>query len=681
MWSRYTFQNLRAISPDVPVYCVHPRHETVHGERAHRSISAIGEPVDLAYVMVPTAEVVPVLTEAADAGVRSAVVLTAGFAEAGDGGQALQDQLVRLATERELTVLGPNGNGFINATAGLAPYGLPVATPLQRGPLGVVLQSGGLASVVLAMANARSLGVSHLVATGNEAMVTATDVLAYLVEDEATTAIAAFLESIRDVARFRELAERALAAGKPIVVLKVGRTAAGEQAALAHTGAVAGDDAVVRAALRQLGVVQVDSLEDLLTTAGLLAASRRQLGRRLAAITASGGACDLIADRATDEGLAMPEFPEPVMAGLTRLLPTFSHPHNPLDVTGYVVVDPTISHGALATVVEHAEGAYDTILYQLTMPALPPPDPAPVEARFAAVAETVARSPVPIVLQMSSSNDVSPYARSLLERHGLHVVNGIEHGMTAVGRAVDWHERRARILARPPVAARPAAPGIAATRRVLAEEEARRLLEAGGVPVIPTRLATTADEAVAAADALGYPAVVKIASADVTHKSDVGGVELDLRGPREVAAAFERVTASVARAVPDARLDGVLVSPLRTGGVELLVSVRRDQAWGAVLAVGLGGLWVEVLADVSLRLLPVTAGDVVAALGELRGAALLRGARNRAPVAVEQVADAVVAIARVAEGLGPALDTLEVNPLWASGDAVEVLDALVLWNT
>jgi acyl-CoA synthetase (NDP forming) len=427
-------------------------------------------------------------------------------------------------------------------------------------------------------------------------------------------------------------------------------------------------------------VIQVTSLEDMLVTSGLLAYQRRPLGRRLAAVTASGGACDLIADRATDEGISLPAFPEATSAGLAEVLPAFSNPRNPLDVTGYVVVDSTISQRSLRVVVEGAVGTFDTIVYQATVPQNAPPDPALVLERFRAVKAMVDTSPVPIVLQSAAAADISPYARSVLDEVGLHVVNGIEHGMTAIGNAIDWHERRARLLARrtefPPTPTLPRGGG----GREGSEKAVRELLEAGGVPVVPARLVTTAEDAAAAARDLGLPAVLKIASPDVTHKTEAGGVALDLRTPEDVAAAFDAVTASVRRAAPGARLDGALVSPMRTGGVELLVGVRRDPAWGPVLAVGLGGIWVEVLEDTALRLLPATVDDVEEALGELRGAALLRGARGRQPVPVRRVAEVAVAIGRAAEGLGEELDTLEVNPLWAAGDHVEVLDALVVWR-
>jgi acetate---CoA ligase (ADP-forming) len=682
-WSRFTFENLRAFSPHVPVYCVHPRHDVVHGEPAHRSIAGIGRPVDLAYVMVPTSEVLPVLEEAADAGVRNAVILTAGFGEAGAAGRALEERVVAMARERAMLLLGPNGNGFVNAADQLVPYGLTVAAPLRSGPLGIVLQSGGLASFVQQMASNRGIGISRMVSTGNEAMITATDVLAYLVADERTTAIAAFLESIREPERFREVAAAALEAGKAIVVLSVGRSAAGREAALAHTGAVAGDQAVARAALRQLGVVEVRSLEDLLITSGLLAHQRAPLGRRVAAVTPSGGACDLIADRATDEGMTLPAFPEATASRLADLLPSFSNPRNPLDVTGYVVVDPTISYRALEVVADGAPGTFDTIVHQVTLPQEPLPDPSPVVGRYRAVAATVRRSAVPVVLLSSVASDLSPYARSLLHELDLHVLNGIEHGMTAIGNTIDWHERRARLLARllarRGAAAAPAA-AVGGGGRPASELELRAVLEAGGVPVVPARLATTAEEAVAAAAELGLPVVLKVVSPDIAHKTEVGGVALDLRGPGDVSAAFAAVTESVRRAAPAARVDGVLLSPMRAGGTELLASVHRDRDWGPVLVVGLGGVWIEILHDVSLRLLPVTVEEVEEALGELRGAAVLRGARGRRPVSVRRVAEVALALAAVADRLGEDLDTLEVNPLWADGDRVEVLDALAVWR-
>ena len=676
-WSISTFSNWRSHSEGRPVYLVHPHHETVHGQRAYPSLSAIEDPVDLAFVMVPTAQVLPVLTEAAALGIRNAVILTAGFAEMGTEGRALEARLVELAYEHEMVLLGPNGNGFINASGRRAPYGLPITPPLVAGPVGVVLQSGGLASGVLAMAQARGIGVSHVVSMGNEAMLSATDVMNYLVAHEETRCIAVFLESVRRPDDFRMVAEAALDAGKPIVAFKVGRSAAGQEAALAHTGAVVGDAAVVRAALGGLGVVQVDSLEDLLTTAGFLGKTRARLGRRVGVVASSGGACDIIADRATDEGIELPDFPERTLAALREFLPAYSNPHNPLDVTGYVVVDPTLSLRALEIVLEEAAGHFDAVLYQTAVPKVAPPDPEPLLARYGMMAATLEKAPVPVILQSSSTGDMSGFPTMVMQRYGFHLLDGIEHGMSALGQVLWWQEARDLLIGRP--RPRPAPPvRVRDARGAWGEGRTRALLAAHGVPVVPTSTANSPAAAAAAAAVVGWPVVLKVASDSLLHKTDIGGVALDLRTPQEVEQAAERLL----RVAADhgVAADGVQVAPMRTDGVELLASVKRDPAWGPVLAVGLGGIWVEVLADTALRLLPVAAPDVEAMLDELRGAKLLAGIRGQRPVNRAALVSAILAVARLGEALGDALDTLEINPMWAGPTGAEALDALVVWS-
>lgn len=674
-WSWSAFHNWRTYS-EGPCYLVHPRHQKVHGEPAFPSLSAIGESVDIAYVMVPTDQVLPVMEEAASIGIRNAVILTAGFGETGPEGAALEAKLVELAEAEGMLFLGPNGNGFVNAARGRTPYGLPIAPPLRRGPVGIVLQSGGLASVVLGMAQARGVGTTMVVSTGNEAMVGATDVIDYLAAQEETRAIAVFLESIRQPEHFKEVATAALEAGKAIVALKAGRSAAGSRAALAHTGAVAGDAAVVQAVLDSLDVVRVTSLEDLLTTAGLLGYQPRRLGRRLAVVAVSGGACDILADRASDEGLELPEYPPATLAALEELLPPYSNPHNPLDVTGYVVVDANISARSLEAVVASPAGHFDEVLYQTTIPQAAPPDPAPLMARYAALAELVARSPLPVLLQ-SSGPAGGGFADEVLDRFGFFVLDGIEHGMSALGSAVRWQERREALLSRPRPAPAPRLEPPPGATGTFGEARARALLAAHGVPVVPTVIVHNVGEALSAARTFGGPVALKVAADTLLHKSDLGGVELDLRTEEEIEEAAERLLAiAETHHVGD---EGLQVAPMRRGGVELLASVRCDPAWGPILVVGLGGVWVEVLGETSLLPLPSGRVEIEDALRSLRGYQLLEGGRGRPGVDMEALIDSLTGIARLGEGLGDALDTLEVNPLWAGPSSCEALDALVVW--
>ena len=678
-WSVWTHANLRQYSPAVTVHVVHPHHDEVHGQQVLSSLKSLDEPVDLAYVMVPTSAVLEVMNEVADAGITNVVILTAGFGETGPDGAELESRLVDLAHTRGLTVLGPNGNGFINAAGGVTPYSLLIAPPLEVGPVGIVLQSGGLASGVLAGAQARGVGLSLLVSTGNEALTSASDIMRYLIEDDQTKVIAAFLESVRQPDEFREVAELALQAGKPIVALKTGRTEAGAKAALAHTGALAGDDRVVDSAFRQMGVVRVNTLEELLATAGYLGHHPTIRGRRIAAITPSGGACDLLADLATEEQLEFPEFPPHTLAALGRLLPSFSNPQNPLDVTGYVVMDPTITLQSLEIVGRDVAGTYDMVLYTATIPRSEAPSAVPVEARMDALAAAGKALAVPLVLHSVMSVDVTPYQRKLRGDRGLYLLSGIEPAMRAIGHGARYHDRRDRWLEVGPPTIAPTIEVPAGARGAWPEHLVRGLLEAHGIPVAPARLATSAREAKAFAEELGEPVALKVASSALAHKSDIGGVALSV-DVDQVMDTFDHLKNRLAVALPGATFDGVLVGPMRTGGVELLVGVVTDPTWGKVLSLGLGGVWVEVLGDVALRVLPVGPEEIATMLAELRGAAVLKGARGTRPVDMDRLVSVVYQIAQLAEGLGEALDALEVNPLRVDGECVEVLDALALWR-
>jgi acyl-CoA synthetase (NDP forming) len=673
-WSVYTYANLRRYSPEVDVHLVHPRAETVHGKTAVRAVSDIVVTpggVDLAYVMVPTSAVLGVVQEAAAAGIGNLVILTAGFGEAGEAGAELSARLEELAGEHDLMILGPNGNGFINVAGRVAPYGLPIAPPLVAGPVGIVLQSGGLAAAVLAGAQAKGVGLSLMVSTGNETVISATDIIRYLVHDDQTRVIAAFLESIRDPEDFRDVAGQALSVGKPIVAVKVGRSEQGARTALAHTGALAGDDRVIAAAFRQLGVVRVDSLEDLLATSGYLGYHPDVKGRRIAAVTPSGGACDLLADRAADEGLELPEFPPATTKALTEFLPPFSNPRNPLDVTGYIVVDPRLSLRALDIVARDAADHYDMILYSAGLPRIEPTDLGPIEKRLDALASARRRIPVPVLLQTSIASDLPAYAQKLFQERGMYLLDGIELGTRAIGHGARYHEHRHRYLSKGQIAAAPMTRPPAGASGVWPEYKVRGLLEAHGIPTAPAGLAVTRDEAAQLAALYGGQLAMKIAAPGLAHKTDVGGVRLDVE-PSRAGAVFDQMMGSSPAA------DGVLVGPMRTGGVELLVGVVTDPAWGPVLSVGLGGVWVEVLEDVALRLLPVDQAEVVSMLAELKAAPLLHGARGTRPVDLDRLAEVIVAVSRLAERLP--LDTLEINPLRADGAEIEVLDALVIWD-
>ncbi|HET9896865.1 MAG TPA: acetate--CoA ligase family protein [Streptosporangiaceae bacterium] len=675
-WARFLLASATTAGFSGPLIPVHRRHKTVFGRPAAASLREVGEQVDLAFIMVPLEAVEEVLEDAAAAGIRGAVVLASGYREVGEDGTALQDRLLAKAAGHGITLLGPNCLGFLNAHARTAPFALTIPPPLVAGPVGVALQSGALASVLLSFARAHAIGVSTLTSLGNEAMIATADVVDYLVEDDHTKVICLFLEAISDPFAFAAAARRADQAGKPIVALKAGASQAGIAAALAHTGSIAGDDAVVDAALRQLNVIRVGSIEELLTTSAVLGYTRWPRGRRMGAVTTSGGACDLIADRASGEGIEIPAFAEQTAIGIAEHLPPFAEARNPLDVTGYFLANQrtsllTPADSALDLAVD--DPGLDFVLFSgLNLPDARPPDAmaSALEARAAWLAERIASAPIPVIPIASTCVNLSDYGREVLAAHGLHLLGGIDLGVRAIGNALRWLDGRGRTgLALSSV---PASPVQAAG--TWGEDDSRALLAAFGVPLVPSVRVNAVEAAICAASRFGFPVAVKISSSAIAHKSDLGAVALGLDDAAGVAAAYEKVV----RAAGEHPIDGVAVAPMRTGGVELLAGVTVDATFGPVLAVGLGGVWVEVLRDVSLRVLPVDRAEVLRMLGELRGLQLLTGARGSAAADLDALAGVIAAVGDAALSLRDSLVSLEVNPLWVKGRQIEALDVLVI---
>ncbi len=698
-WSWSTYGNLKLHEFGGPVYLVNPRGIPVHGEQSYARVADLPERVDLAFVMVPTTAILSVLEEVADAGIPSVVVLTSGFGEVGEEGAALERQVVELARSRGLTILGPNGNGYINAAAGIMPYGLIIDKPLLRGPVGVVLQSGALASAVLGFATSRNIGTSLLVSMGNESMLSMTDVMRYLIDDDATKVIALFIESVRKPDEFLALAREALAAGKPIVAIKVGRSQAGARVARAHTGSLVGDDAVVDAVFRRSGVIRVEALEDLVITAGLLADVLTRTGgplpgKRFGFVTASGGASEIIADRSEDEDIEIPEFTPETVERLRQVIPEFGAAQNPVDVTGYILVNRDLLRNALLAVQD--DPGLDALVLVTDLPrSAPPGEVAPVIEMYRQTVELLNNSSKPVVVMGTTLTDITAFGRDVATQTGYpNVLGGIDHGLTALGRAVRWSEqyRAAQAgqagrqamggqatgepltVAKPvPELVVPEDPGASWT-----EHRAAAFLAQHGVPVVPSTLVTSAEAAVEAAAAGGYPVVVKLAADGIEHKSDIGGVKIGLDSADAVRAAYADVVSAGQQA--GAEVQGALVQPMRSGGIELLVGIVTDPAWGQVLAVGFGGVWVEILRDTALSVLPVDRDQVLASLRSLRGARLFDGPRGTEKADTDAVADAIVAVAALAQQLGDRLEALEINPLLVKGSQVEALDALITWR-
>jgi acetate---CoA ligase (ADP-forming) len=654
------------------LFAVNRTGDPAHGLPASTTCAGIGEPVDAAVLLTPARAVSEVLADVAAAGVRTAVVLSGGWAETGPDGAAAQRAVADEARRHGITLVGPNCLGFLNVAARTGAWIASVPPNLQAGPVAIVSQSGGIGNALMDLAAEYGVGLSHVVTTGNEAMLSTTDVLEHLVEDPGTRSIAVFAEAIAEPDRFLAAAARAREQGKAVVMLKAGRSELSARNAMSHTGSLVGDDRVVDAALRQAAVIRVRSLEELTITAAVTAHAGPLRSPGVAVVSISGGSVDVVADEATRLGLRLPEFGDSLTDEIRAALPGFATVQNPLDLTGGSVGD---QFERVLKAVDR-QGDFGAVAVLCNVPAYDSCKNPTIDRLLDTIGRGLASITVPGFLLAQTVAHQNPVGRSSAEAAGVRALPGLAIGVTAMAYLSAWSAK----LARGGTGHRPAQPEPVRSGQVddaMSEWSARQLLEDAGVRFVPAVLAHTADEACAAAARFGQPVAIKLVSPDVAHKSDVGAVRLAVLGEAAVRRAYDEVIANATAHVAGLHVEGVQVAPMRRGGVELLVGVSRDPQWGPVLAVGLGGLFVEVLRDVALRLLPVSIVDIEEMLDELRGAKVLDGVRGEPGVDRAALLAAVASIADVAWRLGPDLKTLEVNPLRADHRGAEALDALV----
>lgn len=656
---------LRQLGYEGAVYPVNPSRSTVRGLPCYPSVAALPGPVDLCVLAVAAGHVEQSLLDCAAAGIRSVIVFASGFAEVGGEGRERQDRLRQIAAEHDIALMGPNCLGFVNFGSGAA---ATFTTALERRPLppgriAFVSQSGAVGAFVVGLAADQHAGLSYFVTTGNEAALGFADYAAALLDDPGTAVIAGYLEGI-DGRQLTGLARRALAAGKPLVLMKVGTSTAGAAASAAHTGKLVGSDGVYSAAFRQYGITRAESVEQLLDFSTVLAAGHRPAGRRAGVVSISGGAAILMADWCERLGLDMARFSEATSARLRASLPWFGSSGNPVDTTGRPLWDEGMLGETLAAVA--ADPDVDVVLCHVGLA----PD---TTARIAAEIEQAARGTgKPVLVTWLPEQDSAP--QQGLRDAGIPLFTDPVRMTRAAAVLVEYAQaarRQAgtaeRTAGRPPATAGPPA------GKIVTEQDAAQWLREEGLTVPRSAVAATRDEAVAAARAIGYPVCAKLLSPDVPHRSDVGGIRLDLRSDQDVAAAFT----AVAAAVPGARFDGVLIAEQLAGGLELIVSGFRDPDFGPCVLCGIGGVLAEVLDDTVIRLAPVTADGAREMLASLRGAALLAGPRGSEPA---DVTAAAAAIARVSEliAVSPAdVTAIEVNPLVVYRSGAVVLDALI----
>ena len=625
---------------------------------------------DIAVFMIPGDGIMEKVEEVAEAGIRFAIVLASGFGELGSEGKAKQDALLAKMHEHGIRMMGPNCLGFINYLDRTAACTMKSQVPLRIGNLAIVSQSGAIASGMARFAHQQGIGLSHIVATGNEADIDFTEIAPQIIADDRVGAICFFIEMVRNPERFFAMAELAQQHSKPLVMIKVGASPLSAQVAAAHTGALVGDDSAFDAVCHHYGIMRVHSLEDAVLTAALAGHTGRIGQGGLGMLSISGGACEIVADAAASAGVELVPFAPETVEKLSNVLPDFCTASNPLDVTGGVVANPQMFEEALAIVGE-APG--------VAMIGVVQPLPAKVEVGASgellrALGRGFKRIPVPGAMVNQAVTPVTEVGdQAIVDAELPHVTGGLNTFIDAAARIFRWSRH---LDAMPPPLRRASQ---ATDARPKSEIETLRYLASKGVPTIPFEVVQDGQAVSEIASRLGDKLVVKIASPDILHKTEAGGVMLNVAADE----ADEAVRTVIERArayKPNAQIEGALVAPMRSSALEFVVGIARDPQWGPVLAIGLGGIWVEVMQDVQLRLAGTSAKDIAGALQSLRAAKLLGGYRGSKPVDVERLAQVIESIAAAAIDLGPKLAALEINPLRVDGSEIEALDALAIWE-
>ncbi|WP_167525595.1 acetate--CoA ligase family protein [Cupriavidus oxalaticus] len=651
------------------IYPINPSRSTVQGLPAFPSLREAPDGIDCAIIALPTGLVIDTLRQCADKGIRAVVLFTSGFAELGEAGRELQEAVTRTAREHGIRLLGPNVIGcycLSRKTFVTFLGNLECVLPPGKPRIGLVSQSGGYGAHIHMLAMQRGLAVDQVVTTGNEADIEFGEVMAWMAESAEVDIIVGYIEGIRSKASFLRGLAAAHRRRKPVVLMKVGATEAGAAAAASHTAALAGADDIYDAVLREYGAYRAQSSEEVLDVVYALSAGKPLRKRRLGVATISGGAGVQIADFACAAGLALPAPPAATQRALREIVP-FGSPANPVDMTAQISNEPGIFAATLDALLD---AGYDSILMWL--------GPAVGNARAGGpIRETVERIAArrPDVLQTISliggPELVRPYeaAGCLLFEEPCRAIRALA--------ALEFFEG---VFSRP----LPQRPDVAQMPLLEAgtaynEADAKRLLACAGVPLPDERLVRTPEEAADAARRIGRPVAVKVVSADIRHKSDVGGVALSLASPEAVAETVRRMAREIPPRAPGAHIDGFLVSPMLQDGVECIVGVHADPLFGPVMMFGLGGVLVEVVQDVAFALAPLDEAGALDLIRRVKGHRLLTGFRGRPPADVPALARAIAGISRLAARNADRLLALEVNPLCVlpEGQGVVALDAVV----
>jgi acetyltransferase len=662
---------------------VNPKYQELNGVVCYPAVSDIPFAIDCALIAVPEKFVLSVLGECADMGVGSAVIFSSGFAEMGDSGKQAQNRIKELARTKNIRVCGPNCIGLVNFNSHIAlsfSQLLEIET-LLPGTIGFISQSGALGGSLANRAMDSKIGLSYFISSGNEADLEVSDYIKHLVlHDPDTRVIAAVIEGFKDGAKFIEAAELAAAHQKPLIVLKIGETEVGQKAAASHTGSMTGSDAVIDAVFRQTGVTRVHNYDDLFQTASLFSKGRIPRGGRVGILTSSGGGGIIMADYYTKLGLTVPEPSSNTQDRASKEIAAFGKVANPFDLTGQIFSDPEMFKRCMKLFMEDEN--FDIVQVNVSMVA-----GESSKLRASMLLDSIGENSKPVV---------SWWAAGTLSDPGIRMINGSEVALfkspercaIAVKALVDYyqflnarsHQAPAGPEAGVSIPTQKVEDLLASGDKSLGEHDSKALLDLYGIPVTREQVARSSSEAAGLAAEIGFPVVLKIDSPDILHKSEAGAIRLGLQSEEAVIRSYDEIVAGAAAYNPGARINGVLVQEMIGEGTEVIIGMSQDPQFGPTIAFGLGGIFVEVLKDIALRVAPLSASDAAQMVKGIKGHQILQGTRGKKPADVAAIIDVLLKISRLARDCKDLISEIDINPLivFDEGGGVKAADALVV---
>ena len=656
------------------VYFIHPKRDSVFGVPCYKSISDVPENVDLMIICTSQKTVIPLLQEGAKKGVGGAVVFASGYGEVGTAeGKQNEAELIAAAKELDIAVMGPNCAGFVNYVDNVQAFAFISAKRDRKGSVGVVSQSGQLC---LSMMDDPGMRFSYNISAGNGKIVQMEDYMDFLVDDEDTKVVSIYIEGVKNADKFAAVLKKAAEKRKPVVILKAGRSAKGGAIAASHTGSLSGSDASFDAVLKKFGAIRVDDLEELIAMSLMLSTMKRMPEKAtFASMNLSGGETGICADVGSLNGIEYPDFTEETLKKLKEQLPSYASPNNPLDMTASLSYDADLYAGALRTVMDDPNIGMVLIGYTLLLEIA---DPC-IHYMYKGIEKVVQEKGgncKPIAMIPFAENTRKPEYQEKLFQIGVPVLPPPVYAFKMLHHLADFIDYKPETKTLELAVGHPKSE----ETQALSEHESKQELKVYGVPVPDEVIVTSKEEAAQFAKDHPGPLVMKVESADILHKSDVGGVKLNVCGPEAAEKAYEEIMESVTAKRPDAHINGILTVPMLDAGVEIIIGVNNDPQFGPMIMVGMGGVFVEVFKDVALYPAPLKEEEALEMLKSLKSFKLLNGYRGTEKCDIKALCQTIVAISNYAQANKDVLKELDINPLFVypEGKGVGVADALIV---